>query len=93
MRFFLFVPAVDASLPSHPTRKDQSLMSEPAIDRATIERLAKALVFICGADHPATTALKKAAESGLERDIKAARSAFVKLKSGERNAAFSMLEE
>ena len=68
-------------------------MSEPTIDRATIERLAKALVFICGADHAATQAMKKAAASGTERDIKAARSAFVKLKSGERSAAFSMLEE
>ncbi len=68
-------------------------MSEATIDRATIARLAKALVFICGADHPTTLAMKKAAESGLERDIKAARSAFVKLKSGERSAAFSMLEE
>ena len=68
-------------------------MTEPVIDRATIERLAKALVFICGADHAATKAMQKAAESGLERDIKAARSAFVKLKSGERSAAFSMLEE
>lgn len=68
-------------------------MTEPTIDRATIERLAKALVFICGADHAATLAMKKAAESGTERDIKAARAAFVKLKSGERSAAFSMLEE
>ena len=68
-------------------------MNETAIDRATMGRLAKALVFVCGAEHPATKAMKKAAESGLERDIKAARSAFVKLKSGERSAAFSMLEE
>lgn len=68
-------------------------MTEPTIDRATIARLAKTLAFICGADHPATQALKKAAESGLERDIKAARAAFVKLKPGERTAAFRMLEE
>lgn len=68
-------------------------MTEAAIDRATIVRLAKALVFICGADHAATKAMQKAAERGLERDIKAARSAFVKLKPGERSAAFSMLEE
>lgn len=68
-------------------------MTEPTIDRATIARLAKALVFICGADHAATKALQKAAESGAEKDIKAARAAFVKLKHGERTAAFRMLEE
>jgi hypothetical protein len=53
--------------------------------------LAKALVFICGADHPTTVALKAAAESGSTRDIKAARAAFLKLKSGERKAALAML--
>ena len=53
--------------------------------------LAKALVFICGADHPTTVALKTAAESGSARDIKAARAAFLKLKSGERKAALAML--
>lgn len=68
-------------------------MSKTAIDRATIARLAKALVFICGADHAATLALAKAAESGSERDLKAARAAFLKLKSGERSAAFSMIED
>lgn len=68
-------------------------MSETAIDRATIARLAKALVFICGADHAATLALAKAAESGSERDLKAARAAFLKLKPGERTAAFSMIED
>ena len=51
----------------------------------------KALVFICGADHPTTVALKAAAESGSARDIKAARAAFLKLKSGERKAALAML--
>jgi len=55
-------------------------MTETAIDRATIARLAKVLVFICGADHPATLALRTAAESGTDKDIKAARAAFVKLK-------------
>lgn len=68
-------------------------MTETAIDKATIARLAKALVFICGAEHTATKAMQKAAASGAEKDIKAARAAFVKLKTGERNAAFSMLDE
>jgi hypothetical protein len=66
-------------------------MDESTIDREAMGRLAKALVFICGADHPTTVALKAAAESGSVRDIKAARAAFLKLKSGERKAALAML--
>ncbi len=45
-------------------------MTEPSIDRAAMGRLAKALTFICGADHPVAVALKTAAEAGTERDIK-----------------------
>ena len=45
-------------------------MDEATIDRAAMGRLAKALSFICGPEHPTTLALKLAAESGLERDIK-----------------------
>jgi hypothetical protein len=43
------------------------------IDREAMGRLAKALVFVCGADYPTTVALKTAAESGVDRDIKNAR--------------------
>ena len=68
-------------------------MDETTIDRDAMGRLAKALTFICGADHPTTVALKTAAESGSDRDIKAARSLFLKLKSGERRAALAMLGE
>jgi hypothetical protein len=66
-------------------------MDETTIDRDAMGRLAKALTFVCGADHPTTVALKIAAESGSERDIKAARSLFLKLKPGERKAALAML--
>jgi hypothetical protein len=68
-------------------------MDESTIDRAAMGRLAKALEFICGPDHPTTVALRAAAESGSPRDIKAARSLFVKLKPGERKAALAMLGE
>ena len=37
-------------------------MDEGTIDREAMGRLAKALVFICGADHPTTVALKAASE-------------------------------
>lgn len=68
-------------------------MDETTIDKAAMGRLAKALTFVCGADHPTTVALKTAAESGSDRDIKAARSLFLKLKPGERKAALAMLGE
>ena len=68
-------------------------MSEPVIDRAAMGRLAKALTFICGANHAVTVALKKASDSGAERDIKAARAAFVKLKWSDRQAAMALLND
>jgi hypothetical protein len=67
-------------------------MDETKIDRVAMERLAKALTFICGAEHPTTVALKTAAESGSERDIKKARTLFLQLKLGDRNSALSMIE-
>ena len=66
-------------------------MEEKTIDRAAMARLAKALVFVCGPDHPTTVALKAAAESGSERDIKNARTLFLRLKPGDRRAAMAML--
>lgn len=68
-------------------------MEEASIDRTAMGRLAKALVFICGADHPATVALKLASETGTERDIKNARTLFLRLKSGDRRAAMTLIED
>ncbi len=68
-------------------------MKEETIDRAAMERLGKALVFICGPAHPTTVALQTAAASGSERDIKNARSLFLKLKLGDRKAALTMLAD
>jgi hypothetical protein len=68
-------------------------MDETTIDRAAMGRLANALAFICGATHPTTVALKAAAESGADKDIKVARGMFLKLKPGDRRAALAMLEE
>jgi hypothetical protein len=67
-------------------------MKETAIDRTAMGRLAKALRFICGPDHPTTRALEAASESGSEKDIKAARALFLKLKPSDRNAALAMLD-
>jgi len=68
-------------------------MEESTIDRAAMARLAKALQFICGADHPTTLALQTAADSGSERDIKAARALFLKLKPSDRRAALTMIND
>ncbi len=66
-------------------------MKEESLDRDAIARLAKALVFICGADHPVTVALQAAAGTGSANDIKKARSMFMKLRPGDRKAALTML--
>jgi hypothetical protein len=66
-------------------------MAAPQTDRETIARLAKALAFICGAEHPTTVALKDAAESGKAGDIKRAHGLFLKLSPGQRQSALAML--
>jgi hypothetical protein len=68
-------------------------VTEPTIDREAMGRLAKALTFICGAEHPTTVALRTAAESGSEKDIKAARTLFLRLKANERKSALAMLQD
>ncbi len=68
-------------------------MEKATIDSAAMGRLAKALVFICGPSHPTTVALRAAAESGSERDIKNARALFLRLKPGDRRAALTMLDD
>ena len=83
---YLIEPSIN-----HDTRTFR--MEETTLDRAAMGRLAKALVFICGPDHPTTVALQAAAESGSERDIKNARTLFLRLKPGDRRAALAMLDE
>jgi hypothetical protein len=70
----------------------ESVLDDLKIDREAMGRLAKALTFICGAEHATTVALKTASETGTDQDIKRARTAFMKLKSSERNAALAMLK-
>jgi hypothetical protein len=62
-------------------------------DSAVMGRLAGALSFVVGADHAATKALKTAAQTGTDKDIKAARTQFLKLKPGDRRAALTMLND
>ncbi len=60
-------------------------------DPEAIGKLARALAFICGEEHPATVAMQRAAASGAPADIKQARARFVQLKSGDRQAALAMI--
>lgn len=66
-------------------------MEDLKLDLEAIGRLAKALDFICGPDHPTTIALRTAAESGSEQDIRKARKAFLSLNGRSRSAALAML--
>lgn len=68
-------------------------MTEIPLDASAMGKLAKALTFICGADHPTTIAVKAAADSGAASDIKRARTAFLKLKSTDRMAALAMMRD
>jgi hypothetical protein len=68
-------------------------MTEPKIDRAAMERLAKALAFVCGPDHPTTMALRAAAINGSDQEIKKARALFLKLSPGDRQAALNMMND
>ncbi|MGQ0457238.1 MAG: hypothetical protein ACT4OU_09265 [Hyphomicrobium sp.] len=69
------------------------MVDDVKIDAEMMGRLATALSFICGADHAATKALRLASESKSEKDAKAARAQFLKLKSSDRNAALTMLKD
>jgi hypothetical protein len=66
-------------------------MDDTKIDRETMGKLARALSFLLKPDDPVVTALKLAAESGTEKDIKNARTLFLRLKPGDRRSALAML--
>ena len=68
-------------------------MDDFKFDAAMMGRLASPLSFVVGADHAATKALKTASETGTEKDIKAARTQFLRLKPGDRRAALTMLND
>lgn len=62
-------------------------------DAATMGRLARAVSFLVGAEHAATKSLQAASVSGSDKDIKAARTQFLRLKPGDRRAALGMLHD
>ena len=59
-------------------------------DAAAIWRLAQALAFVCGPDHPATRATQRAAQSGAADDVQRARSMFLRLTAQDQRAALAI---
>ncbi len=66
-------------------------MPDLKIDQEMIGKLAKTLAFILRPDDPIVLAFKTAYETGSPQDVKKARTLFLKLKSGDRQAALTML--
>ena len=59
-------------------------------DASATQRLAQALAFVCGPDHPATLATARAAQSGTTDDVQQARAAFMQLTAQSQNAALKI---
>ena len=68
-------------------------MDETKIDRTAMGCTAKALAFICGPEHATTVALRTAADSKAEQDIKTARTLLLISKPNDRRAALTMLSD
>lgn len=59
-------------------------------DRTAMLRIGNALKFVCGADHPTTLAVQRAAETCADDDIGHARSLFMQLSPGNQSAALTL---
>lgn len=68
-------------------------MEDTTINRETMGRLAKALAFIGTPQDAVVLALRRAEETGTEKDIKQARTMFLKLKPGDRRSALATLTD
>jgi hypothetical protein len=66
-------------------------MAELKIDLETMGRLAGALSFVSSPSDPAVIAMREAVESGDEKDVKNARTLFLRVNARHRNAALAML--
>ncbi len=66
-------------------------MSDTKIDIETMGRLASSLSFVTSPDDPAVVAMRAAVKSGAAKDIKHARTLFLRINSSHRNAALATL--
>jgi hypothetical protein len=68
-------------------------MDDTNISRETMGRLARALAFIGSPDDAVVLALRRAEETGAEKDVKQARALFMKLKPTGRRSALATLTD
>ncbi len=66
-------------------------MPDTKIDIETMGRLAGALAFISSPEDTAVVAMRAAVESGTTKDIKHARTLFLRINPAHRNAALAMI--
>ena len=59
-------------------------------DAAAMHRLGQALAFVCGPDHAATLAVRRAVESGAADDVARARAMFLQLGARDQRAALAI---
>jgi hypothetical protein len=59
-------------------------------DAAAMRRLAQALAFVCGPDHPATLALQRATQSGTIDHVQRARAMFQQLAARDQRVALAI---
>jgi len=60
-------------------------------DPVAMARLAQVLKFVCGAEHPTTLAVRRAAISSASDDIERARALFRQLTPGNQRAALTLV--
>jgi hypothetical protein len=59
-------------------------------DAAAMHRLGQALAFVCGPEHAATLAVRRAVESGAADDVARARAMFLQLGPRDQRAALAI---
>ena len=77
------------------SQHQKDFLEETKIDRETMGRLAKALAFINSPDDPVVVALRasRGVRGSNYRDIKQARTLFLRLRPSDRRAALASLTE
>ena len=80
------IAAPKAHSPSPAVNLDASLPEDPS----GLIRLGQALKFVCGAAHPTTLAVLRAATSGEGEDIERARARFLELTPSNQHAALTI---
>lgn len=84
-------PDVAVAGPETSAPQEAKTLGVPIPDgRGAMMRLAQALTFVCGAEHPTTLAVQRAANSGVGDDIDLARTLFLQLTPGNQRAALTI---